>query len=168
VEQSLKTKKASSSPADEPRVGNGLTSEVEEPGVIGFRHDRGRRSDQTGSRLPLRSNSRRWQTRFFLMKTVVCSCGPGLSALSLLRTGVFAGSQRRRSLGRTTGRITGIRSCTGAISSFGLVVMMVQLSINSPSSVVLHVHKPANPKALPSSRRKWIGSFLPSGLTVHS
>jgi hypothetical protein len=42
----------------------------------------------------------------------------------------------------SVGRITGIRSCTGATSSFGRVVMIVQLSVTSPvSSSIRDVHR---------------------------
>jgi hypothetical protein len=45
----------------------------------------------------------------------------------------------------SVGRITGIRSCTGATNAFGCVVMIVQLSrISSVASPVREVQRPAN------------------------
>jgi hypothetical protein len=79
----------------------------------------------------------------------------------------IAGSSQTAST--AVGRITGIRSCAGATSSFGVVVMIVQLSMISPlSSSVRDVQRPAKANSPYSTRWKWIGCFLPSLPTVHS
>jgi hypothetical protein len=65
--------------------------------------------------------------------------------------------------------MTGIRSCTGATSSFAVVVMIVQLSTSSPlARSVQAVHKPANANGSSSSRLKRIGCLRPSLPARHS
>ncbi len=67
------------------------------------------------------------------------------------------------------GKITGIRLCTRLTTSFGLVVISVQLSIHS-SSIFERVHSPAKANGSPPStvnRTGWRGCFGSSAF-IHS
>ena len=83
---------------------------------------------------------------------------------------VIAGSsQVAKSVGS---RMTGMRSCTGAMVSFAEVVRIVQLrtTTSSPASCPFHwAHSPAKASGAPSARRMKYGCFaLRPATAAHS
>jgi hypothetical protein len=65
--------------------------------------------------------------------------------------------------------MTGIRSCTGVTSSFGCVVMIVQLSTSSPlSRSAQAVQSPAKANGSSSVLLNLTGCFLPPAAIRHS
>ena len=85
----------------------------------------------------------------------------GVGRAHVLRAGTAAAGRgrRRRAASRSSqasstsrGRMTGMRSCTGATSAFAVVVMIVQVKSDSPLSGSRQiVHRPAKPNGAPSS-----------------
>src|ERR1039458_10261413 len=81
----------------------------------------------------------------------------GLSRLTALATSCMDGSSQRPWC--SGARITGIRSCTSASNSFGVVVRIVHVSTACPSGPRQRSHRPANAKIPPSPTSKQKGCF---------